>query len=114
MSQQLSKQIFQRADLLVSAMQRAANRANSLKSTGPRSEEGKFQAKLNSAKHGLSLPINESVFSDQIKSNVQLIRDDCSTDTQAEELAKRIIDFERDEAFLQDFKEDEMHDEIIA
>lgn len=99
---------------MVSAKQRAANRANSLKSTGPRSEEGKFRAKLNSAKHGLSLPIDERVFADQIKSIHKLIRDDCSTDTQAQELAKRIVDFERNEAFLQDFKEDELHDEIIA
>jgi hypothetical protein len=99
---------------VVSAKQRAANRANSLKSTGPKSEEGKFRAKLNSAKHGLSLPIDERVFADQIKRIVPLIRADCSTDTQAQELAKRIVDFERNEAFLQDFKEDELHDEIIA
>jgi len=62
----------------------------------------------------LSLPIDERVFADQIKSIVKLIRADCSNNTQAEELAKRIIDFERNEAFLQDFKEDELHDEIIA
>ena len=106
--------MFQRAHLVVSAKQRAANRANSLKSTGPRSDKGKFRAKLNSAKHGLSLPIDERVVADQIKSIVKLIRADCSTGTQAQELAKRIIDFERNEAFLQDFKEDELHDEIIA
>lgn len=99
---------------VVSAKQRAANRVNSLKSTGPRSEEGKFRAKLNAAKHGLSLPVNERVFADQIKTIGQLIRDDCETDAQAAELAKRIIDFERNEAFLQDFNEAALHDEIKA
>jgi hypothetical protein len=99
---------------VVSAKQRAANRANSLKSSGPRSEEGKFRAKLNASKHGLSLPVDERVFADQIKVIAQMIRDDCGTDAQAAELAKRIIDFERNEAFLQDFNEDELHDEIIA
>jgi len=99
---------------VVSVKQRAANRVNSLKSTGPRSEEGKFRAKLNAAKHGLSLPVDERVFADQIKTIAQLIRDDCETDAQAAELAKRIIDFERNEAFLQDFNEEALHDEIKA
>jgi len=99
---------------MISAKQRAANRVNSLKSTGPRSEEGKFRAKLNAAKHGLSLPVNERVFADQIKTIAQLIKDDCETDAQAAELAKRIIDFERNEAFLQNFNEAALHDEIKA
>jgi len=60
------------------------------------------------------LPVDERVFADQIKSIVKLIREDCNTEAQAQELAKRIVDFERNEAFLQDFKEDELHDEITA
>lgn len=60
------------------------------------------------------MPIDERLFADQIKSIVKLIRTDCSTDTQAQELAKRIVDFEGNEAFLQDFNEDELQDEIIA
>ena len=99
---------------MVSAKQRAANRANSLKSSGPRSEEGKYLAKLNASKHGLSLPVDERVFADQIKAIAQLIRDDCDTDEQAAELAKRIIDFERYEEFLQNFNEKALHNEIKA
>jgi hypothetical protein len=99
---------------VVSAKQRAANRANSLKSSGPRSEEGKFRARLNASKHGLSLPVDERVFAEQIKSIAQLIRGDCDTDVQAEELAKRIIDFERNEEFLQNFNEKALQDEIKA
>jgi hypothetical protein len=97
---------------VVSAKQRTANRANLLKSTGPRSEEGRFRAKFNAAKHGLSLPVDERVFADQIKTIAQLIWDDCETDAQAAEIAKRIIDFERNEAFLQDFNDSALHDEI--
>ena len=99
---------------MVSAKQRAANRVNSLKSTGPRSEEGKFRSKLHAAKNGLSLPDDKRVFADQIKTIAALIRNDCATDAQAAELAKRIIDFERNEAFLQDFNEAALHDEIKA
>lgn len=99
---------------MVSAKQRAANRANSLKSSGPRSEAGKFWAKLNASKHGLSLPVDERVFADQIKAIAQLLLEDCDTDAQAAELAKRIIDFERNEEFLQNFNENALHDEIKA
>ena len=99
---------------MVSAKQRAANRTNSLKSSGPRSEKGKFRAKLNASKHGLSVPLDERVFADQIKSIAQLIGDDCDTDAQAAELAKRIIDFERNEDFLQNFNEQVLYHEIKA
>ncbi len=94
---------------MVSAKQIAANRANAFKSSGPRSEEGKFRAKLNSSKHGLSLPVDERVFADQIKAIPPLIREDCETDAQAAELAKRIIYFERNEEFLQNFNEKTLH-----
>ena len=97
-----------------SPRQRAANRANALKSTGPRSAQGKVRAKLNATKHGLSLPLDERVFADQIQEISALVRDDCDTEEQANELAKRIIDFERNEAFLQDFNEEALHDEIRA
>lgn len=92
----------------------AVNRANSLKSTGPKSEEGKFRSKLNSSKHGLSLPVDERVFVDEIKRISKLISGSCNTETQAQELAKRIVDFERNESYLQDLKEEELHDEITA
>ncbi len=97
---------------MVSAKQRAANRANSLKCSGPRSEEGKFWAKLNASNHGLSLPVDERVFADQIKTISQLIKENCETDAQAAALAKRIIDFERNEEFLQNSNEKALHDEI--
>jgi len=85
---------------MTSPRQRAANKANALKSTGPRSDQGKVRSRVNATKHALSLPVDETVFSDEIKSVAALIRGDCDSDFQAQELAKRIIDYERNEAFL--------------
>ncbi len=97
---------------MVSPKQRAASRANSLRSTGPRSSRGKSQAKLNATKHGLSLPVDERVFADLIQEISRLIRNDCESDSQAYELAKRIIDFERNEIFLLDYDEKKVNDPI--
>jgi hypothetical protein len=86
---------------MASAKQRAANRANALKSTGPKSEEGKARASLNATKHRLSLSVDERLFASEIKQMSALVRGECTSDVQAVEIAKRIIDFERNEAFLQ-------------
>lgn len=104
----------QEVKAVVSPRQRAANRANALRSTGPRSEGGKLQARLNATKHGLSLPVDGRVFADQIREISGLIRDDCGTERQANELAKRVIDFERNEIFLSDYDEKEVNDPITA
>ncbi len=85
---------------MTSPKQRAANKANALKSTGPKSDKGKRRASVNATKHALSLPIDERAFEAELKAVVALIRNECNSDTQAIELAKRIIDYERNEAFL--------------
>ena len=85
---------------MTSPKQRAANKANALRSTGPKSDEGKRRASVNATKHALSLPIDERAFEAELRAVVALIRDDCDSDTQATELAKCIIDYERNEAFL--------------
>ncbi len=46
------------------------------------------------------MPVDETVFSNEIKAVAAFIRGDCDSDLQAHELAKRIIDYERNEAFL--------------
>jgi hypothetical protein len=85
---------------MASPKQRAANKANALKSTGPKSDGGKRRASVNATKHTLSLPIDERAFETELRAVVALIRDDCDSDSQALELARRIIDYERNEAFL--------------
>ncbi len=85
---------------MTSPNQRAANKANALKSTGPRSDQGKVRSRINATKYALSLPVDETVFSNEINSVAALIRCDCDSDFQAQVLAKRIIDYGRNEAFL--------------
>jgi hypothetical protein len=85
---------------MASPKQRAANRANALKSTGPKSEAGKCRASLNATKHRLSLPVDQQLFAAEIKAISSLVREECASDAQAIEIAKRIIDFERNEAYL--------------
>jgi hypothetical protein len=85
---------------MTSTRQWTANRANALKSTGPKSSEGKRSAALNALRHGLSLPVDERLFAQEIDAVFRVLRKECDSDAQALELAKRIIDFERNEAFL--------------
>ena len=85
---------------MASPKQRVANKANALKSTGPKSDGGKRRASVNASKHKLSLPIDARAFEAELRAVVALIRDDCDSDSQALELASRIINYERNEAFL--------------
>ncbi len=87
---------------MTSAKQRAANHANGLRLQAGRKKEGLRPASLNAMKHGLSLPVDEVGFGKEIFQIAELIRDECIDLSQAKELAKRIIDFERNEAFLRD------------
>jgi hypothetical protein len=99
---------------MTSAKQKAANRANSLKSTGPQTAQGLRQASLNAVKHRLSLPVSEHSFGEEIAAVAAMVRDECASDHQAKELAKRIIDYERNEQFLLDFNTDEEDAELRA
>ena len=99
---------------MISPKQKAANRLNAIKSTGPRTQEGICSASLNAVKHRLSLPVSEHTFGKEIAAVAALVREDCATDNQARELAKRIIDYERNEQFLTDFNTDEAEAELKA
>jgi hypothetical protein len=99
---------------MTSPKQKAANRLNAIKSTGPRTQEGIRSASLNAVKHRLSLPVSEHTFGKEIAAVADLVRKDCTNDNQARELAKRIIDYERNEQFLIDFNTDEAEAELKA
>ena len=99
---------------MTSPKQKAANRLNAIKSTGPRTQEGIRSASLNAVKHRLSLPVSEHYFGQEITAVAALVREDCATDNQARELAKRIIDYERNEQFLINFSTDEAEAELKA
>jgi len=99
---------------MTSPKQRAANRVNALKSTGPKSELGRRRAAVNATQHGLSLPIDTRIYKKEIAAVIRLIRDECESDDQATELAKRIIDFERNEAYLMKLGDASPMDELKA
>jgi hypothetical protein len=80
--------------------QRLANQRNALKSSGPRSLQGKTIASKNATKHSLSLPIDEHFFAEEINAILALTLQESVGSEQAVALAKRIIDYERNEAYL--------------
>ncbi len=85
---------------MTSVKKRAANHANALRFQASRKKQGLRPVSLNAMKHGLSLPVDEAGFGKEISQIAALIRDECTDLAQAQEMAMRIIDFERNEAFL--------------
>jgi len=99
---------------MTSSKQKAANRANALKSTGPQTAQGVRKASLNSLKHRLSLPVSEQTHSFEIEKISHLIGPECQSFEQAVDMAKRIIDFERNEAYLANFSDKGAKAEVTA
>ena len=97
---------------MTSAKQRVSNKVNALRSTGPRSDEGKRRASLNATKHRLSRPVDERAFGKEIVAVSRLVRAECSSDDHAVELATRIIDFERNETFLLNFSDADVKNDL--
>ena len=80
---------------MISLKQRAANRNNALKSTGPRSLAGKRQSSVNSVKHSLTRPIDALPWGQHLQPLMDLlIRDGLEAD-KAGDLARKILDYER-------------------
>jgi hypothetical protein len=81
---------------VTSKRQRAANRANSAKSTGPRSRAGKSAAKLNARLHGLATAVQSEPGADEeIERMARAIADEVGRPDLIE-LARRIAEAELD------------------
>ncbi len=80
---------------MVSSRQRAANRVNAHKSTGPKTSWGKSRSSLNSTKHALTQRIDASPWGEHLKTLADLLLEDGIDPTKAHELAKKILDYER-------------------
>lgn len=80
---------------MVSPKQRAANRVNARKSTGPKTSLGKSRSSLNSTKHALTQRIDASPWGEHLKTLADLLLEDGIDPTKAHELAKKILDYER-------------------
>jgi hypothetical protein len=60
------------------------------------------------------LPIDTRIYKKEIATVSKLIRDECESDDQATELAIRIIDFERNEAYLMKLGDEFPREELKA
>ena len=80
---------------MVSPRQRAANRVNARKSTGPKTRWGKSQSSLNSTKHALTQKVDASPWGEYLKTLADLLLEDGIDPTKAYDLAKKILDYER-------------------
>lgn len=84
---------------MTSPKQRAANRSNALKSTGPRSQAGKRQSSVNSTKHSLTRPIDSLPWGQHLQPLTDLLVKDGFEEREASELARKILDYERNVAY---------------
>ena len=83
----------------LSAQRRQANRLNALRSTGPKSSGGKLRSSKNARMHGLSV-IDSMGISDPLLTKLsELISQEGVDNFLAQELANRIVSYERNQAY---------------
>jgi len=83
----------------VSPKRRQANRQNALKSTGPKSLLGKRRSSGNSLSHGLSTTVALDAYDPQVASITEMIVQDGVDSQTANELATKILEYERNLAY---------------
>ena len=84
----------------VSPKKRAANRRNALKSTGPKTGPGRRVSAQNSVRHGLSVQLPLHINDPLQNELTQLIEHDGIASDVAEDLALKIINYERNVMYL--------------
>lgn len=80
---------------MTSLKQRVANRRNAQRSTGPKSGSGRGRAAVNAIKHGLTSPLEATVWGSKVSELELLLVSDGHNVAEARELARRLIEFER-------------------
>ena len=80
---------------MASTRQRAANRANALRSTGPKTAQGRRRASLNATRHGLSTPTAPCTLGPEAQRVAELIALEGFGPAQSRELAALVVDYER-------------------
>lgn len=84
---------------MTSLKQRAANRRNALLSTGPRTKDGQRRVSMNALKHGLTAPIEATPWASAVSDVEALLAADGLAAVACHELARRIVEYERNVAF---------------
>lgn len=87
--------MFQRT----SPQKRQANRRNALRSTGPKSIEGRKRSSNNSIDHGLSVPVVFDLHDPLVASIIQLVAHEGLDIHTAQDLAVKIVEYERNLAY---------------
>lgn len=80
---------------MTSLKQRAANRRNAQRSTGPKSDSGRGRSAVNALKHGLTSPIEATVWGPKVSELEPLLRSEGLNVAEAQQLARRLVEFER-------------------
>ena len=93
----------------MSLARRQANRRNALKSTGPRTRNGKRRASKNALSHGLSQPIDPSQVGDALDRMQALLTKSGYQATHAFRIALCLLDYDRVER-----AEDELHHRMMC
>ena len=89
-----------------SPQKRQANRRNALRSTGPKSAEGRKRSSHNSLDHGLSVPVAFDFHDPLVATIIQLVAQEGLDHHTAQDLTLKIVEYERNlvyqsELFLQ-------------
>ncbi len=82
-----------------SAQKRQANRRNALRSTGPKSPTGKRRSSKNARMHGLSVIAQIAISDPLLTQLTRMIAEDGVDDFLAQEIAKKIVSYERNQAY---------------
>ncbi|KAA6232249.1 hypothetical protein FP507_03440 [Chlorobium phaeovibrioides] len=72
-----------------------ANRHNAMQSTGPRSDEGKRRSSVNAMRHGLTSPLESSLWAPLLQPIEALLASEGLDKSQQRELAACILNYER-------------------
>lgn len=75
--------------------QKAANSRNAQSSTGPKSGAGRRRAAVNALKHGLSAPVDSTPWGSKVADLEVVLKSEGLGPTETRELARRLVDFER-------------------